>query len=91
MVRIKALRGFFDQQGQARNAGEELTVKKGFAKFLVETNKAVLLPGVEVVSVESMPTPPPQQVEAQPAQPQELSAAAAEAEEQPDRPRRRRT
>ena len=57
-VRVKALRGFYDQAGQVRSPGDELTVKRVFAHYLIQTNKAVLLPSVEVVSVETAPTPP---------------------------------
>ena len=84
-VRVKVLRGFF-HEGRAVNAGEEVTVKKGFATFLIQNNKAVAIPSVEVVSVETAPAPPPQPEQIEP-QPEPLQVES-EAEEQ--KPRRRR-
>ena len=54
-IRVKALRGFYDQNKEPRQPGDVIEVTERFAKYLTTTNKGVIVPGVEVVSVEDVP------------------------------------
>ena len=84
MVRIRAVRGFYDQDGKPRTPGDILEVKQAFANYLVQTNKAVLMPGVEVVAIETVPPSP----EPEPAQ---VAGDPAPAVAEEEKPRRRRS
>ena len=86
LVPVKVLRGFFDEDRQARSPGEVLLVRERFARSLIATGKAerAELP----INPEPAPEPTAPGVSAN--APEEQQPADAPAESKPSRGRGRR-